>query len=94
MRLGAIALFAALLAAPTLAHAEEEAAIALSPGTQLEAVDNVTLQRAEIAKGSKVAVAAVIKHEGKVAGVSLELGDGHVVKVGLATVHNFFRVVD
>ncbi len=92
MRLGAIALFAALLAAPTLASAEEEAAIA--PGTQLEAVEAVTLQKAEIAKGSKVAVAGLVKREGKVQGVSLELGDGHVVKVGMATVRNFFRVVE
>jgi hypothetical protein len=92
MRLGALALFAALLAAPTLARAEEDAAIA--PGTELEAIDTITVQRAEIAKGSKVAVAGLLKHEGKVEGVSIELGDGHVVKVGMRTVRNFFRVVE
>ena len=54
----------------------------------------MTLHQAAIAKGSKVAVAAVLKHDGKVEGVSIELGDGQVVKVGLATVHNFFRVVE
>jgi hypothetical protein len=89
-KVGVIALFAALLAAPSLARAEDDAAIA--PGTELEAVESVTLHQAEIAKGSKVSVTDVVKHAGKVDGVSIDIGDGHIVKVGLATVRNFFRV--
>jgi hypothetical protein len=58
------------------------------------AIDNVTLHRAEIAKGSRVSVAEVVLRAGKLDGVSLELADGHIVKVGVAMVRSHFTVVD
>jgi hypothetical protein len=90
-RAGVIALFAALLAAPSLARADEAP---LAPGMELEAIQSVTLHQAEIAKGSKVAVTDVVKHEGKIDGVKIDLGDGHIVKVALATVRNFFKIAE
>jgi hypothetical protein len=63
-------------------------------GAQLVAVDNVTLHRAEIAKGSKVSIAQVMVREGRVDGAAVELADGHIVKVALATIRNFFRVAE
>jgi hypothetical protein len=84
---------AAVLASPGVAQADE-ARSDLSPGVQLMAIDNVTLHRAEIAKGSRVSVAEVVLRAGKLDGVSLELADGHIVKVGVAMVRSHFTVVD
>ena len=62
-------------------------------GTELEATSDVTLHRAEIAKGSKVSVTRVLVRSGQVDGVSVALADGHVVKVTMTQVHSYFRVV-
>lgn len=75
---------------PNVARAEGE----LSVGMRLMALSNVTLQKAEILKGSKVSVTQLVKHAGVLDGVALELADGHVVKVALSTVRSLFRVVD
>lgn len=74
---------------PAFAEARE-----IAVGTELQATSDVTLHRAEIAKGSKVAVTRVLKRAGRVDGVSVALADGHVVKMTLAQVRAFFRVVD
>jgi hypothetical protein len=62
-------------------------------GTQLMATTDVTLHQAEIAKGSRVSVTKLSKNAGRLDGVSVALADGHVVKVTMAQVHTFFRVV-
>jgi hypothetical protein len=62
-------------------------------GTQLMATSDVTLHKAEIAKGSRVSVTKLSKSGGRLDGVSVALADGHVVKVTMAQVHTFFRVV-
>ena len=62
-------------------------------GTELQATSDVTLHQAEIAKGSRVSVTKLLVHSGKLDGVSVALADGHVVKVTVAQVHTFFRVV-
>jgi hypothetical protein len=63
-------------------------------GTQLMATTDVTLHQAEICKGSKVSVTQLRKNAGRLEGVSVALADGHVVKVTMAQVHTFFRVVN
>ncbi len=88
----AIALGAALIAP---ASAEAGAPEDLAVGTQLQAVSDLALHRASIAKGSRVAVTRLSVDRGNVANVDLELADGHVVqRVGIRTVRAFFRVVD
>ena len=62
-------------------------------GTQLQATSDVTLHKAEIAKGSRVSVTKLSKSGGRLEGMSVALADGHVVKVTMAQVHTFFRVV-
>jgi hypothetical protein len=80
-----------LTAGPARAAAPDDLAV----GTQLMAVEDVALQRASIAKGSKVAVTKLSVTHGAVATVDLELADGHVVPhVGIRTVRTFFRVCD
>jgi hypothetical protein len=74
------------------ALAEEERAIGV--GTELVAVTDVTLHKAEIAKGSRVSVTRVELRDGKLDGVSVALADGHVVKLPMTTVHTYFQVAD
>ena len=83
------------LAAPAFG---ERAAMAddrheIAVGTSLQATSNVTLHKAEIAKGSRVNVTKLIERGGRIDGVSVALADGHVVKITLSQVHTFFRVV-
>lgn len=65
----------------------------IAVGTALQATSDVTLHRAEIAKGSRVNVTKLLIRAGRLDGVSVALADGHVVKVTLAQLHSFFRVV-
>jgi prepilin-type processing-associated H-X9-DG protein len=76
--------------APAAAHAEERD---LAVGTELMATSDVTLHKAEIAKGSRVSVTKVTLHKGQIDAVNVALADGHVVKMTLAQVRSFFRVV-
>jgi hypothetical protein len=93
----ALAVLIAVAAVPAagalggVAQAAEEDPIDV--GTQLMATTDVTLHQAEIAKGSKVSVTKLSKSAGRIEGVSVALADGHVVKVTIAQVHTFFRVV-
>ncbi len=63
-------------------------------GTELMATSDVTLHMAEIAKGSRVSVTKLSRNAGQVDAVNVALADGHIVKVTMAQVHTFFRVVD
>ena len=63
-------------------------------GTELMATSDVTLHAAEIAKGSRVSVTKLSRNAGQVDAISVALADGHVVKVTMAQVHTFFRVVE
>jgi hypothetical protein len=73
------------------ALAADEAPIGV--GTELMATSDVTLHQAEIAKGSRVSVTKLSKSGGQIDAVSVALADGHVVKVTMAQVHTYFRVV-
>jgi hypothetical protein len=65
----------------------------LAVGTELMATSDVTLHKAEIAKGSRVSVTKLLVRGDHLDGVSVALADGHVVKMTLAQVRSFFRVV-
>jgi hypothetical protein len=97
MRASALAVLLALAAVPAAsvlgageALAEEERPI--SVGTELVATADVTLHKAEIAKGSRVSVTKLSRSGGQIDAVSVALADGHVVKVTMAQVHTYFRV--
>lgn len=75
-----------------IARAEEDDALAV--GTELMATADVTLHKAEIMRGSKVSVTKLYVHDGKLDGVNVALADGHVVKMPLAAVRSYFRVVN
>jgi hypothetical protein len=97
-RRSALALSLALASVPAVAALEgPRAAWADEPtidvGTELMATSDVTLHMAEIAKGSRVSVTKLSRNGGQVDAVSVALADGHVVKVTMAQVHTFFRVV-
>ncbi len=76
----------------SVAQAEESEGPAIEVGTELVAVNDVTLHKAEIAKGSRVSVTKVLTAAGRVESVSVALADGHVVKVSPATLASHFRV--
>jgi len=88
--LTAAALPAVNMASPAPALADERP---IQVGTELMATSDVTLHKAEIAKGSRVSVTQLSRREGRVESVSVELADGYVVKMSMAQVHTFFRVV-
>lgn len=94
LRPACVLLLVALAAVPAIgegvARAEDRA---LEVGTELQATSNVTLHKAEIAKGSRVSVTRLLMRGGHIEGVSVALADGHVVKVTLAQVRTYFRVV-
>lgn len=67
---------------------------AMTVGTELMAMDDIRLARADIAKGAKVSIAKVLLRQGRLASVDVILADGHVIKkVALTTIRDFFRVV-
>lgn len=94
----ALAVALALLATPMIdaatggneARAEEDA---IAVGTELMATSDVTLHKAEIVRGSKVSVTKLNLREGKLDSINVALADGHVVKMPLAAVRSYFRVV-
>jgi hypothetical protein len=88
LALAAVPAAGVVTARPALA-AEEPIAV----GTELMATSDVTLHQAEIAKGSRVSVTKLSKTGGQLDAVSVALADGHVVKVTMAQVHTYFRVV-
>lgn len=80
---------AGVLAPATVAAAETP----ITVGTELVATADVTLHKAEIAKGSRVSVTKVNRTGERLDGVNVALADGHVVKMPLAAVRSYFRVV-
>jgi putative NIF3 family GTP cyclohydrolase 1 type 2 len=80
----------AVLEGPGEARADEPT---IDVGTELMATSDVTLHTAEIAKGSRVSVTKLSHNGSQVDAVSVALADGHVVKVTMAQVHTFFRIV-
>lgn len=67
---------------------------ALVVGTELMAMDDIRLARADIAKGAKVSISKLLVRQGRIASVDVVLADGHVIKkVALTTIRDFFRVV-
>ncbi|MCK6587231.1 MAG: hypothetical protein L6Q76_06570 [Polyangiaceae bacterium] len=67
---------------------------ALTVGTELMAMDDIRLARADVAKGAKVSISKLLVRQGRIAGVDVVLADGHVVKkVALSTLRDFFRIV-
>jgi hypothetical protein len=98
----AVALFVAVAVGPAFpvsggmlgygeARADERP---IDVGTELMATSDVTLHKAQISKGSRVNVTKLSRNGEHVDAVSVALADGHVVKMTLAQVHTFFRVVD
>lgn len=90
---------AALSLTTPLAHADSEearveAAADIAVGTRLEALDTVTLSRAEISKGSRVSVTKLLHRQGRLASVDVELADGMVARVGIDKVRAVFRVLE
>jgi hypothetical protein len=67
---------------------------ALTVGTELMAMDDIRLARAEVAKGAKVSISKLLVRQGRIASVDVVLADGHVIKkVALGTIRDFFRIV-
>jgi hypothetical protein len=78
------------LVSPTEARAESD----LLVGKQLQALADVSIHKAEIAKGTLVHITKLVASAGKIEAVAVELGDGQVVKMALSTVRTFFKVVE
>ena len=80
---------------PIVSSHEAAADTEISVGTLLQALDDVQVSRAEIAKGSKVSVTKLLTRQGDVSGVDIALSDGQVIKkVAIGTIRSFFRVVN
>lgn len=96
---GLVIAFAAAGLEPVLgeseAHAETTSFLdGITVGSELMAMEDLKLARAEIVKGAKVSVAKLLVRQGQVASVDVVLADGHVIKkVALGTIRNFFRIV-
>lgn len=62
-------------------------------GTQLVAVNDVSLRDASISKGARVNVTRIVERQGRIATLDVELPDGHVVKrVPIDTIRAAFAV--
>lgn len=75
-------------------NAEAEGDEGLDVGTRLVALDSVMVSQAEIARGTTVNVTRLLHRQGRLAGVDVELADGHVARVPIATVRSSFRVLE
>jgi hypothetical protein len=76
------------------ASAETSFLEALTVGTELMAMDDIRLARAEVAKGAKVSISKLLVRQGRIASVDVVLADGYVIKkVALGTIRDFFRIV-
>ncbi|HTN91015.1 MAG TPA: hypothetical protein VL242_45395 [Sorangium sp.] len=74
-------------------EAPAEMSTGIAVGAQLEAVADVKVARAEVARGSRVSVARLIERQGQLTAVDVELADGHIARVAMATVRTSFRVL-
>lgn len=90
---------AALAVVPggTAAALEKEARVeapgGLVVGARLEALANVKVARAEVAKGSRVSVAGLVERQGRLSAVDVELADGYVARIAVATIRKSFRLL-
>ncbi|WP_437938689.1 hypothetical protein [Sorangium sp. So ce341] len=92
----AVAALAAVVPGGAAGAAEEapaNAASGIAVGVRLEALADVKVARAELARGSRVSVARLIERQGQVTAVDVELADGHIARVAMATVRASFRVL-
>ncbi|WP_237245004.1 MULTISPECIES: hypothetical protein [Sorangium] len=80
-------------AAGAAEEAPAKVASGIAVGVQLEALADVKVARAEVARGSRVSVARLIERQGQVTAVDVELADGHIARVAMATVRASFRVL-
>ncbi|WP_433933250.1 hypothetical protein AB3662_03310 [Sorangium cellulosum] len=78
---------------PASDEAPATVATDIAVGVRLEAVADVKVARAEVARGSTVSVARLIERQGRVTAVDVELADGHIARVAMATVRASFRVL-
>ncbi|WP_437677575.1 hypothetical protein [Sorangium sp. So ce131] len=91
-----VAALAVVVPGGAAAASEEAAATAsdgLAVGAQLEALADVKVARAEVARGSRVSITRLIERQGHVAAVDVELADGHIARVAVATVRASFRIL-
>lgn len=80
--------------AAALEKARPEApASELVVGARLEALANVKVARAELAKGARVSVAGLVERQGRLTAVDVELADGYVARVAVATIRKSFRLL-
>ncbi|WP_434045421.1 MULTISPECIES: hypothetical protein [Sorangium] len=79
--------------APAADEAPPKVSTDIAVGVRLEAVADVKVARAELARGATVSVARVIERQGRVTAVDVELADGHIARVAMATVRASFRVL-
>jgi hypothetical protein len=75
------------------AQVRAESPAEITVGAQLEALSDVMVGRAELAKGSKVSVVKVLLRQGRLTSVDVELADGQVARAPATTVRTHFRVV-
>ncbi|WP_437734873.1 hypothetical protein [Sorangium sp. So ce1335] len=80
-------------AAPASGEAPAKSSTDIAVGVRLEAVADVKVARAEVARGSTVSVARIIERQGRITAVDVELADGHIARVAMATVRASFRVL-
>lgn len=94
---GALLAFSAASIEPLVARHEALAdarSDEIDVGTELQAMEDIQLSRAEIAKGSKVSVTKILVRQGDLSSVDLALADGQVVKkVAIGTIRTYFRVL-
>ncbi len=80
-------------AAGAAEEAPAKGASGIAVGVQLEALADVKVARAEVARGSRVSVARLIERQGRLTALDVELADGHIARVAMATVRASFRVL-
>ncbi|AUX39428.1 hypothetical protein SOCE26_008190 [Sorangium cellulosum] len=91
-----IAALAVVVPGGAAAASEEAATTAsdgLAVGAQLEALADVKVARAEVARGSRVNVTRLIEQQGRLTAIDVELADGHIARVAMTTVRASFRVL-
>jgi hypothetical protein len=81
------------VAASDQGEARAETPAELTVGARLEALADVPIGQAEVAKGSKVSVIKLLHRQGRLASVFVELADGQVARVAVTKIRTFFRVV-
>lgn len=88
------ACLAAMAGAPAHSEPNDAAPGDLTVGTELLALEDLRLARADIAKGAKLLVTKLSLREGQPTTVDVALSDGHVLKkVAISMIRTYFRVL-